>query len=418
MRSRVTQHRWQQVSGLALALLIAGCGQGAAGWTAPAALHHVERASEARAIVSKRFTAKIPITLPVLQGSGPNAITFANVLDHVAELPQVAWQRVQETIAANPAVNPTVKIYVGAHTTFDIVGGTTRIREVLARTARLWSGFSQSKYISILVYNAEDEPWAEKKWAAVAKARGYTPYDVDFRKGAIRGNCQNTVSPGVFSGSVTSCRGADAGSVFGSKDAVMNIGQGGNGGSEDFMEVFGGVIGHEYTHTAQAGNWIGDPSCKNGPEQICIRTSMANHGFSPCWLHEGQPQAAGLAAAFENFDDYLQYVAGRPYDQGPTTTTDYSQSSLRDYLYKQSHTTCYENGNLYGLGYNVGALATEALIAIAGPQSTMALFALGANGETFPKAFKHVYGISWSKGATILSKVLAAEYATFGPPPW
>jgi hypothetical protein len=47
----------------------------------------------------------------------------------------------------------------------------------------------------------------------------------------------------------------------------------------------------------------------------------------------------------------------------------------------------------------------------------MALYSLGASGEDFPTAFQNVYGISWSDASTILSKVLAAEYATFGSPP-
>ena len=71
----------------------------------------------------------------------------------------------------------------------------------------------------------------------------------------------------------------------------------------------------------------------------------------------------------------------------------------------------------YRQGYAVGALATEVLVAIAGPQSTMALFALGAEGQDFQKAFQSVYGMSWTDASLILSKVLAAEYATYGPPP-
>jgi hypothetical protein len=47
----------------------------------------------------------------------------------------------------------------------------------------------------------------------------------------------------------------------------------------------------------------------------------------------------------------------------------------------------------------------------------MAIYSLGAEGEDFPTAFQHVYGISWSEASTILSNVLASEYATYGPPP-
>jgi hypothetical protein len=107
-----------------------------------------------------------------------------------------------------------------------------------------------------------------------------------------------------------------------------------------------------------------------------------------------------------------------PYGWGPTTVTDYSQPSLKKYLYKQSAPTCYNSGEFYKLGYSVGALTTEALTAIAGPQATMALYALGAKGTSFPAAFKKVYGISWNKASTVLSKVLAAEYVTAGKPPF
>jgi hypothetical protein len=63
------------------------------------------------------------------------------------------------------------------------------------------------------------------------------------------------------------------------------------------------------------------------------------------------------------------------------------------------------------MGYSVGMAATEALVAIGGPESTMALIALQANGNNFAEAFRKVYGITWDEGSTILGQVLAAEYA-------
>ena len=69
------------------------------------------------------------------------------------------------------------------------------------------------------------------------------------------------------------------------------------------------------------------------------------------------------------------------------------------------------------MGYSIGALTVEALVAIGGPQAVMALFSLGAEGQDFITAFQNIYGISWDEASTILSEVLAAEYATYGPPP-
>jgi hypothetical protein len=145
---------------------------------------------------------------------------------------------------------------------------------------------------------------------------------------------------------------------------------------------------------------------------------MSNKGFSPCWLMEGIPNSVGVMVASPTVDDYLKFSKNTlPYGHGPTTVTDYSEPSLKKYLYDQSNKTCYEDGNFYQMGYTIGALATEALVAIAGPQATMAVYALGGEGQDFPTAFENVYGISWSEASTILSKVLAKEYSTFGPPP-
>jgi hypothetical protein len=69
-----------------------------------------------------------------------------------------------------------------------------------------------------------------------------------------------------------------------------------------------------------------------------------------------------------------------------------------------------ENPN-YRLGYSVGYAAVEVLVAIGGPQSTLALYTLCARGEKWDTAFKSVYGISWDEGATVLSQVLAAQYS-------
>lgn len=82
-------------------------------------------------------------------------------------------------------------------------------------------------------------------------------------------------------------------------------------------------------------------------------------------------------------------------------------------MYNQNIATCY-NPNTNGdwqLGYNIGYAATEVLIAIGGPQSTMALLAETASGMTWAEAFQAVYGVSWKDGSDVLGKVLAAEYA-------
>ena len=363
------------------------------------------------------FKAKIPITLPVTQSG---TITFDNVLNHVSEIPQVAWQRVQDVISSNPEPPQiTNSIFIGPNTKMEIAGGIPRIQELLHQNQKLWSGFTQVKNFFLLGYNAQDEKWAEEQWKSIGKTGNYFQGVISSEVTRIAGNCQDTVSPGVFSGEPTNCRGADSTAITNTDDAILTVGQA-NTASTDTGATEGVVYGHEYVHSVQAAQWIGNPIsyCTEQTQTYeCFRSWDSNWGFSPCWLFEGLPSSSGSMVAIGNLQKYLDFHKNLPYSQGPTTVTDYSQTSLRDYLFNQSSSTCYSNGSLYRLGYTVGALAVETLIAIGGPQSAMALYSLGAEGQDFTTAFKNVYGISWDEASTILSKVLAAEYATFGPPP-
>ena len=368
-----------------------------------------------------KFKAPIPITLPVKQSKDAGAITFANMLEHISDIPQIAWNKVDTVATTNKSVKIPNSIYVGPTTKLDIVGGTERIQEILSKAARLWNGFSQMDFYAVYIYNGADEEVTAKKFASDYKAKKYDLTREENLAGPLRalaGNCQKQQSPGKFSGPLGDCGGADSGGYINSNDAFMHLGQ--TGSNQDTNSTEGFVIGHEYTHAVQAGQWINSPFCGNpdGGEKLCSRSSMSNKGFSPCWLMEGVPNSVGAMVAATTMDKYLSFRESHlPYGHGPTTVTDYSQPSLKKYLYNQSPSTCYGDQKFYDLGYTVGALATEALVAMAGPQSTMALYALGAQGQDFPTAFKNVYGISWDEGSTILSKVLAAEYATFGDPP-
>jgi len=366
----------------------------------------------------KAFKAPIPISLPVAQNG---AITFANIMDHISEIPALAYQNVQKVIAANAPVTVPTTVYVGPTTVPDQVGGVARIEEILNREAQLWNGFSQPTFYRMYVYNADDVKMTLDRFTADFKSAGYSLKDQEFLDGPLRalaGNCQQGVIPGQFTGAVTSCGGANSGAYYNSDDSFLQLGAS-ESGAKDFYRWDGGVVGHEYLHAVQSSQFIGVPNCTapGGVGGSCNHSAMANQGFSPCWIFEGMPNSIGPMVSSRSLADYLTYHKQLPFNQGPTTVTDYSQSSLQNYLFNQSAPSCYRDMPTYRQGYAVGALATEVLVAIAGPQSTMALFALAAEGQDFQKAFQSVYGISWTDASLILSKVLAAEYATYGPPP-
>jgi len=364
------------------------------------------------------FKAPIPITLPIAQNG---TITFTNIVDRISDISKTAWQSVQDVIAKNPVSAPiTNAVHVGPNTQIDVVGGLPRIQSILDRSQRLWSGFTQVSTFNLLMYNAQDEPWAEQDWRKTGKEKKFFNNVIEEEVLRIAGNCQASTAPGVFSGPPVNCRGANSTAITNTDEASFTFGQGGKGAANDPYVTGGGIVGHEYIHAIQAAQWIGKPSSyctEQNQTQSCFRSWSSNWGFSPCWLFEGLPNSVGPMTSSETYAAYQEYRKNVPYGQGPTTVTDYSEASLRDYLVNQSSSTCYSNGGLYRLGYTTGALTVEALVAIAGPQSVMALFAKGAEGEEFTTAFQSVYGIKWSDAASILAKVLAAEYATAGPAP-
>lgn len=364
------------------------------------------------------FKAPIPITLPVAPVGN---ITFSNILDHISDIPQVAWQSVQDVISRNQQPAPiTNEVHVGPTTQIDVKGGLPRIQDLLKRSQKLWSGFTQVSTFNLLMYNATDEKWAEQDWTSTVQTKKYFPNLINDEITRIAGNCQQTLSPGKFSGTPSNCRGADSSAITSTDDAILTFGQGGDGAANDPFVTGGGIVGHEYIHSVQAAQWIGKPSSYCTPETQtpkCNRSWDSNWGFSPCWIFEGLPNSVGPMTVADTFTDYQNYRRNLPYGQGPTTVTDYTTSSLHDYLVNQSHSSCYSNGNIYRLGYTAGALTVEALVAIGGPQAVMALYSLGAVDQDFETAFQNVYGISWADAAAILSKVLGAEYQTFGQAP-
>ena len=349
---------------------------------------------------SGAFKATIPISLPVEQNG---VITFSNIEDHISEIPKTAWQSVQDVIAAGNAVTSKHDIYIGPNTKLSILGGKAGIEATLEKATKIWSGFTLTKYFSLVYYNLTDEKWAEQKTKNIWKTKGYDASTSGAAIHALQISCQVQSKPGVGGADRGFCGGADAGAVTNSDNGFLQMAE----GDVQHPDVRGSILVHEFTHTIQSAQWIGNANCHNEGNN-CSRTELAKD-FAPCWINEGQPN--GINTMVVN-SDFSSYLSDRSFGKDTSQkVTDYSAKSIRKYLYDQSPSTCYQNGPLYQLGYGLGAMTIEALVAIGGPQATMALFGLGAEGQNFSTAFKNVYGISWSEGSTILSKVLAAEYA-------
>jgi len=349
------------------------------------------------------FKAPMPFTLPVPQNG---LITFSNAVSQYAQIPQVAWQNVQDAISANQQPNIPTTIVIGPNTDTTSLQITT----LLNKAYRLFNGFQQPPSFSALVYNAKDEAWAESEWPKFASQQNLTN-DPASRINSLRAGC------GFSGGVATECYGGMA-QAFPTTDAGFAF----MGVQSPYWSASSSQVGpisqvtHEYTHNVQFAQWIGSTSTPNGQVRV-----ESFHNVTPCWFSEGQANAIGIPIAANDFISYLQgrdnSIRRKINESGSSkpalTNNGLTADAITSFLYGQNIATCYNptTNNDWQLGYNVGFAATEVLVAIGGPQSTMALLAQTASGKTWAEAFQNVYGISWKNGADILGKVLEAEYA-------
>jgi hypothetical protein len=335
------------------------------------------------------FNAPMPITLPVGQSG---TITFANALSHISEISTVSWQRIQDIIDKTVAVNIPHQLLVGPQTTTV----TKSVEEtILAREFKLWSGFQQTHYLTVIAYNFSDMNWAATTNDALVLSKGYSG-DNSGGINRAKQSCHEA----------TNCDGGNAGQVVAGDDAIEFLGV---TTTYPWNPTSNGEVGHEYTHTVTSAQFIGTAAKnQNYYEQM----------FMPCWMNEGLSNASGIGASATSLREYLDSRDGQVTHLGtlPPEFKGFTAAGLKDFLTTQNSSqstpnNCYQNGPLYQLGYSIGFAATEALFAIGGPQSVMALVSRGVMGDNFSQAFQNVYGITWDEGSTILGKILAAEYA-------
>jgi hypothetical protein len=345
------------------------------------------------------FVPKIPITLPVVQNG---SITFANAVANISSIPQVAWQRVQDVIAANTDVNIPTTITIGpnTHTTKE------QIVPLLQKAYRLFQGFSQpSSYIG-LAYNGQDEPWAESQIPTVFSSQ-HDPQVLSHIAQIMKNACDlsNAANANCSGGNSLDFSPSTAGSsLYGVQEPYWNSANQNVGPMSQ--------VDHEYTHNVQFAQWIGAPL----PAGVQSRAQAA-HAKMPCWFQEGQANAIGIPVWAPDLQSYISArrgnVARAINANGPKVSlTSFTADAFSNFLYGQDPLTCFNpaSGD-YQLGYSVGYAASEALIAIGGPQATMALLTKMAAGDNWSEAFQHVYGISWKDGSKTLGAVLSAEYA-------
>ena len=188
---------------------------------------------------TKRVVNPIPITLPV---KPVGSITFANIEQHVSEVPAAAYKALQDVYAANAQPAIPTNVLLGPNTKLPI-----DLPETLKKIQKLWSGFRQPVTYNALVYTFADKAWALKADAKVP---------VVVENGGTKG--QASMSSVIAQCAADNCGMANSG--------ISNA-KGNGYGQFQIMESQwdpngwgskGSVFGHEYTHSVQAAQFLGN----------------------------------------------------------------------------------------------------------------------------------------------------------------
>jgi hypothetical protein len=352
--------------------------------------------SSASEAASKPVVNPIPITLPV---KPVGDITFANIEKRIAEIPAAAYAALQKVSAANSQPKIPVTVLLGPNTV-----NPSDAKVALAKIAKLWSGFRQPVSYHALIYGFKDKAWALKADAKVP---------VVAADGGSRGRA--SMSSVINQCTANQCGSANSGisDAKGSGYGQFQIADSENGP----YQLMGGVFGHEYTHSVQAAQFLGNANVGKPVSQERAKYGLDNspsglfQGLLPCWMSEGMADFNGTAAVAPTFDKYMEWRVSAPKSQQVPEFTDFSAKSLQNLLMTGNPPKCLPPAPIYQMGYTIGALTVEALAAIAGPQGAMAVVTLLGRGQSYETAFKNVYGISWAEAAPILARVAAVEYA-------
>ena len=354
---------------------------------------------------SAAFKAPIPITLPIAKSSDANAITFANVLTRISDIPTTVFNKEEALIAASTLQVIPHDIFIAPALQSTVT--VKSVSEMVNRSIKYYAGFQQGSYFAVYVYNKASIAWAKKQYNSVAATRKYSAVKNYHDRGAqdIESACNGG-----------DCNGNNAGMISGTNEGYLNITV--DNANHPFIES--GSIAHEYGHIVQSTQWDGT--------KYDNLNDIKNKTY-PGWLFMGGINQPAWTICTGTLEGYMQSRSQQGFNLRRSGLKNLTAQGITNYLLYSSTTESIDvNGKkisesvlppnpIFEIGNSTGGLATEVLVAIGGPQAVMALHALMANGDSMDVAFMKVYSTPWPEAAKIIGQVIAAEYAQTSPSP-
>jgi|Laugrefabdmm15dn_1035133.scaffolds.fasta_scaffold00974_6 hypothetical protein len=280
-----------------------------------------------------------------------------------------AWSSANEKIKKSDAVAVRQDIFVGPNTTIP----NANVKEIFANATKLFAGFAQPQSFYAIYYRFQDKDWAKAKFGEL---------NLSHLAGQVEGSCA----------SLQRCNGASAGKAS-STVGFSQYGVTEPGVKTDIYHQGGGLEIHEYTHIAQAMQFIG----KQKDDQ--------NINYLPRWFIEGHAHIAGNTGSAKTIEEYLRN-RGQWLSDSPNQEIKSFEPVDIERFYAALMPRKY-NAEMFGYVYTIGYITMECLVALKGIDSPTELIVQVSNGLTFEEAFAKVYGISWNDASPILAKTIS-----------
>ena len=295
--------------------------------------------------------------------------SFDDLYGNSAGIALAAWTSTNQKIVRSNAAAVRQDIYVGPNTTIP----NPKTKEIFENSTRIFAGFNQPQSFFAIYYRFQDKDWAKAKLVDLNQSN---------RVQEIDGSC----------GSLARCNGASAGkassTVGFSQFAVPEASN-----QTDTYHLGGGLEIHEYTHIAQAMQFIGKKS------------DDRNFEYLPRWFIEGHAHIAGITGSASTL---AEYNVNRVFWLNTTPNQEIKSFAPEDIerFYASLMPGKY-NAEMFGYVYTIGYITMECLVALKGIDSPMELILQVSNGATFEEAFAKVYGIAWKDASPIFAKTVS-----------
>jgi len=294
---------------------------------------------------------------------------FNELFDNAEGSATAAWNSVNSKIENSSAVPVRFDIYVGPNTSLL----NLRLNDAFERATKVFYGFRQPMSFSAIYYKYEDMEWARSKSVELQ-----LPIRV---KDEILSSCS----------SKTKCNGASAGKSGDSSGFVQST-----VGSVDVTMLTGGLEMHEYSHIAQAMQFIGKPS------------DEFNFKYLPSWLLEGHAHVVGIVGSATTLEAYLFNRKTWLNDYPKKGTGAFTVNDVENFY--DALMPGKSDSDMQSYVYSLGYITIEYLVALKGIDSPMQMILDIANGSTFEDAFKKNYGVDWATAKPLLANAIYKEF--------